>query len=114
MRQKDQASRLDTSLNAYAGAIRWGNLETAYGFARPRSAAPQPFVALDGLKVTGYEIRVTSVNETRDEAEVTTSFTYYFQDQGKVGSTSQSAVWYYEPEAKTWFMDAPGLPRFRH
>ena len=113
MRQKDQAARLDTSLNGYAGAIRWGNLDTAYGFVRPRDTTPQPPPRLEGLKVTGYEIRVSSVNETRDEAQVSFSFTYYFQDQGRVQTTVQNATWYFDPEVKAWLMDAPGLPAFQ-
>jgi hypothetical protein len=113
LQRKDQASRLTTSLQSYASTIRWDNLGSAYAFVRPREGTPQPPQRLDGLKVTGYTIRVNSVNETSDEANVTFTFTYYFQDQGRVTTTEQTETWYFDAESGAWFLDAPTLPRFR-
>jgi hypothetical protein len=40
------------------------------------------------------------------------SFTYYFQDQGRVHTTEQIATWYYDEAGGVWLVDAPGLPDF--
>lgn len=113
VQQREQGSRLDGSLKAYAGSVRWGNLDTAYGFLRPRAGVLQPPPALDSLKVTGYEINIGGMNATKDEATVTMTFAYYFLDQGRVSSTTRTSVWYYVPEGRSWVMDATSLPDFR-
>lgn len=113
LQRKDQASRLQTSLKTYAASVRWDNLDTALGFLRPREGSAQPPRGLDGLKVTGYAIRVNNVNEDSNEAEVTITFTYYFQDQGRLASVDQTEVWYYDDPSSAWVMDATALPRFR-
>jgi len=113
MKKKDLAARLDQALSAYAGAIRWGNYETAAAFAVPRAAAPRVVdpSALSGLKVPGYSERFNRVNEAGDEAEVSLSFTYYQETRGTLRTVEQDATWYYDDEREVWLMDA-GLPAF--
>ena len=113
LKRKDQTSRLDSSLTAYAGAIRWGSFEAAQALSRPRSGAARALDAtrLDGLKVTGYTVRINNVSETGDEANVSFSFTYYFLDSGRVKRVDQTDTWYFEPQAKAWFLDGY-LPEF--
>jgi hypothetical protein len=112
-KHKDQASRLDLALTAYAGAIRWGNFETAAAFTVPRDgSAPQhDTAALAGLKVTGYSVRINRVNETADEADVSIGFTYYQENQGTIHSIEQRAPWYYDDARGSWLLDG-ALPRF--
>lgn len=113
MKQKDQASRLDQSLRAYAGAIRWGNFDTAAAFAVPRGGANTVNPAsLDGTKVTGYVVRINSVNADADEASVHLSFTYYDETRATVGTINQDAMWYLDEKRKSWLMDG-SLPRFK-
>ena len=114
MQKKDQVARLDQSVSAYAGAIRWGNFDTAAAFAVPRdgvSRVPDP-ATLVGLKVTGFSIRINRVNDPGDEANVSTSFTYYHEDRGTIRKVEQSATWYFDALKKGWVMDGP-LPDFR-
>ena len=113
VQQQEQASRLDPSLKAYAGSIRWGNLDSAAGFLQPRAGTVQPPPPLDALKVTGYEINIGGMSPTSDEATVTMTFSYYFLDQGRVSSTTRTSVWYYVPEGRSWVMDATSLPDFK-
>ena len=113
MKKKEQASRLDQSLKAYAGSIRWGNFETAAAFAVPRKGVNTVNPAtLDGIKVTGYVVRVSSVSEDAKEANVHLSFSYYDETRGTVGAIDQDASWYFDPERKNWLMD-DSLPRFK-
>lgn len=114
LKRQDQTSRLNSSLTGYAGAIRWGNFETAQGFARPREGAPLPLNAQvsAGVKVTGYSIRVNNVNANGDEANVSFSFTYYKGDSASVNTVNQTNVWYYDLNNKAWLLDG-SLPKFR-
>ena len=113
MKKKTQASRLDQTLRAYSGAIRWGNFDTADAFAAPRAGAKTvKSSSLVGIKVTGYEVRVSSVAEDGLEATVHTSFSYYDETRGTVGSLEQNATWYWDGAKDNWLMD-DSLPRFK-
>ncbi len=113
--QKKQETQLDPALSAYTGAIRWGNIETAAGFARPREteATKANPNALAGLKITGYKVRVNKINETADEADVSISFTYYHEDKVSLREVIQNATWYYKKPENVWLMD-DNLPEFKY
>lgn len=114
VKKKTQVSRLDQTLRAYSGAIRWGNFDTADAFAAPRDGAKTVKASsLSGIKVTGYEVRVSSVAEDGLEAAVHISFTYYDETRGTVGSIDQDATWYWDGAKDNWLMD-DSLPRFKH
>jgi hypothetical protein len=113
MKKETQASRLDQTLRAYAGSLRWGNFDTATAFAVPRAGINSVRAAtLIGTKVTGYEVRVSSVNEDASEAKVHMTFTYYDDQRGTVGSLDQDAIWYWDDDKDNWLMD-DSLPRFK-
>ena len=113
VKKESQASRLDQTLRAYAGSIRWGNYDTADAFAAPRAVAKAVQASsLDGIKVTGYEVRVNSVAEDAREASVHMNFSYYDEARGTVGSLDQDATWYWDDSRKNWLMD-DSLPRFK-
>lgn len=112
--EKDRANRLDQSVRLYVNSIRWGNFETASGLLKVRTGE-QPALntsALANLKVTAYSSRVVAIDETAGEAQVATSFDYYFLDSGTVRSVSQNAVWWFDGDNERWFLDGT-LPDFR-
>ncbi len=111
--QEKQLIALDPTLSAYTGAIRWGNIETAAGFARPRDGR-DPIVnpeAMDGLKITGYKVRINRINANADEASASLSFTYYHDDRATIRQVDQTDIWYYSSTDKTWYLDGT-LPDF--
>ncbi len=114
LKRQDQTSRLDQSLTGYASAIRWGSFETAQAFAQPRAGAPLPLGGQvpSGIKVTGYTIRINSVNENGDEANVSFTFTYSGENSASVRTVEQTDTWYYDVNGKAWLLDG-SLPRFR-
>ena len=113
IKKTEKLERLDQSLNAYVGAIRWGNFDTAAAFAAPRSGGFSRLntATLVGIKVTGFGIRINEIDEKGEEANVTTSFTYYFLDNASVRHVDQTAVWYFDPPRRGWLMD-DSLPDF--
>ena len=66
---------------------------------------------LQGLRVTGYTVRVNRFNEVGDEADVSLTFTYYQETRGTVNTVVQDATWYFDETRQGWLMDAP-LPHF--
>jgi len=103
----NQMSLLDPTLSAYTGAIRWGSIETAAGFARPRNGRKNEVNqnAFVGLKVTGYKVRINRIDENAVEANVSISFTFYHDDQGSIREVEQNSTWYYSSTDKTWYLD---------
>ena len=113
MKKKNQTSILDQSLRAYAGAVRWGNYDTAAAFAVPREGMPSVHPStLGDVKVTGYSLRINSINDEANEASVIMNFSYYSESRGTVGTVIQDATWYYNSEKTGWLMD-DSLPRFK-
>ena len=111
--RKKQLNKLDPTLSAYTGAIRWGSIETAASFARPRDGLDPGtnFEAMVGLKITGYKIRINRINDAADEASVSFSFTYYHEDQASIRQVDQTTTWYFSVTDETWYLDGP-LPDF--
>lgn len=111
--QNKQLNLLDPTLSAYTGAIRWGNMEAAAGFARPRGATARKAdpVALTGLKITGYKVRINRINPEADEAHVSISFAYYHDNQASIRQVHQNALWYFSKTDNTWYLD-DNLPDF--
>jgi len=104
---------LDPSLSAYTGAIRWGNIDTASAFSRPRNGNsktvnPKGFA---GLKITGYRVRINRIDEQGSEANVSIGFTFYHEDQASIREVNQTTVWYYSDKDNAWYLDGP-LPDF--
>ena len=90
-----------------------GSARAAAAFAAPRDGPNTVDPAyLNGIKVTAYEIRINSVNETADEANVHLAFTFYDENRGTVGAVNQDAVWYLDAQRQGWLMD-DSLPRFK-
>ena len=111
--RKKNMNKLDPTLSAYTGAIRWGNVETAASFARPRDGRDPDtnMEAMHGLKITGYKIRINRINEAADEASVSFSFTYYHEDRASIRQVEQKTTWYFSASDNTWYLDGT-LPDF--
>ncbi len=112
--QKDRAHRLDQSVRLYVSSIRWGNFDTAAALTRVRQGEQPPLdrSTLDNLRVTAYSSQVLNFDETTGEANVTANFSYYLLNSGTVRNLSQTAIWYFDESARSWFLDG-SLPDFR-
>lgn len=112
--QKSRANRLDQAVRLYVNSIRWGNFDTAAALTRVRKGEQPPVDAavVGNIRVTAYSYRLVSVDETAGEASVNANFDYYFLDSGTVRNVSQTAVWYFDADADSWFLDGT-LPDFR-
>jgi len=107
--------KLDETLYAYAGAIRWGDLGAAEGFIDPTlrdRLAPKPIERerMAQLQVTGYHVQAkeqTGNDELRQVVEISLVNRHTLKER----SVIDRQVWRWDAEAKTWWLTS-GLPDF--
>ena len=113
----DKESRLlglTQAVRLYENSIRWGDFNVAAGLLRRRDggATSATVNVPQEVRVTAYASEIVAVNDEVTEATVATRFDYYFPDSGKVRTTSESDLWWFDPDTQQWYMDG-GLPSFK-
>jgi len=113
MVEKDRrALGLEAATTGYQSALRWGYYETAFGFLHPdqRKDVERP-EALDGLRITGYDVVQPPVMQDDDTASQIVVIDYLFEDAQVVRRLTDRQVWRWDDQLKSWWLDS-GLPRF--
>lgn len=112
--KESRANGLDQAVRLYENSIRWGNFDIAAGLLRRRDGgATSATVHVPAqARVTAFASEIIAVNEEFTEATVTTRFDYYFPQTGKVRTTSQTDLWWFDPGTAQWYMDG-SLPDFK-
>jgi len=108
-------SKLDETLYAYAGAIRWGDLGSVEVFLDPErraELAPKPIERerMAQLQVTGYHVQSkeqSSETELRQVVQITLVNRHTLVER----SVIDRQVWRWDEEAKAWWLTS-GLPDF--
>ena len=110
---KADQNLLESTLESYAGAMRWGNFEDAVAFVDPETLKTHPLTSLDLARY--HQVQVTAYNEQpatkAGELEVR-----QVVEIGLVNINTQSArsvidhqLWRYDVKAKRWWL-VSGLP----
>lgn len=108
---KDKQARLEDTLRAYSGTVRWGNLADAYNFLEPelaRQADPPPNLA--NIKVTRYK-RLASPVLNQNTATVTARIRYIHQDRQIERNITDKQLWRFH-DGKGWRRANP-IPSFQ-
>jgi len=110
---REKAYRLETTIQAYRKALRWGEYQAAHGFVRRRDGAEPALDAelLESIRVTDYEVVRREVIDEASEAVVVTHINFYHADSGRVRNLADQQLWYYDEKDDRWFLDG-GLPDF--
>jgi hypothetical protein len=111
---KSRLKSLDDSINAYAQALRWGRYEDAQVFHMGRDGRR---IVLDehtmkDIRVTGYSVRETVLDEEGTTAEVQAEFKYFITNRGALQTKVVPQTWWHDDESKRWLLDS-GLPDFK-
>lgn len=111
---KSRLASLDESIRAYAEALRWGRYEDAQVFHMGRDGKR---IVLDehsmaDIRVTGYSVRETVLNEEGTTAEVQAEFKYFITDRGALQTIVVPQTWWHDDKSKRWLLDS-GLPDFK-
>ena len=104
---------LETTLQAYAATIRWGNFEDALGFIDPEVLKAHPVTKLDieryqQVRVGGYAeqpLHNTGPNEVHQTVEITVSN----NNTLSVRSFLDRQIWHYDEKLSRWWL-VTGLP----
>ena len=111
---KSRVKSLDEAINAYAQALRWGRYDDAQVFHMSRDGKR---IALDehtmaDIRVTGYSVRETVLDEEGTTADVQAEFKYFVTNRGALQTRVLPQTWWYDEESKRWLLDS-GLPDFK-
>ncbi len=110
MSNMSKMQKLEDSLRAYEGAIRWNEFAVADEFGGNDQPAPS-LAQLDNIKVTAYKVKTSKSSKEKLEANQTVVVRYYDLN----GMTEQSTVhkqhWRYDEDKKRWLV-SPSLPSF--
>jgi hypothetical protein len=116
-KMRSRQNVLTDTLQAYAGAIRWGEVEQAQGFLDPKLRLEHPPTALELARFK--QVRVTAYDE-QPAVPAGDNEVHQTVEIGLVNINSQVArsvidhqVWHYDEAQKRWWLTS-GLPDITH
>jgi hypothetical protein len=111
---KYRLEMLDQAIVRYAQALRWGRYEDAQEFHLTREGERRKIdkEALKHIRITGYIIQEKVMKEELLEADVSGVIDYFNDSRGTVRQVPLRQTWWFEPEAKRWFVTGE-LPEFK-
>ena len=110
---REQEKLLDATLDQYAAAIRWGNVEDALGFLAPDSRKPTAFELerLAQLQIAGYR-EAPPVLLSPTEVEQVVQLEFVNRHTQESHSTVERMRWRYDTTALRWWLTT-GLPKLQ-
>lgn len=104
---------LDRTLYAYAGAIRWGEFDTALGFVEPEYRRAHPLTALEQQRfkqvgVSGYAVKEMQLGvegEVRQVVEIRVFNRHTHAERAII----DRQTWRWDAQAERWWLTT-GLP----
>lgn len=106
-------SKFDVQTQLYGRLLRWREYEAAINLIRyqDESAVEIDVKQYNDLRVVDYEIKSVKLGDDLKTAVVTAEISYYFETQNIIKNLRDTQNWWYEEEAKQWFLDGD-LPQF--
>jgi hypothetical protein len=105
--------KLDRTLFAYAGAVRWGDIDGAASFIDPKILATKPLTDLERqrfehVQVAGYNVR-SKQQPKPDEVQQTVELRLVNRHTQVERGVIDRQLWRWDSEAKRWWL-VSGLP----
>jgi hypothetical protein len=110
---RDEDKLLDSTLDQYAAAVRWGSIEDAIGFLAPEAPRPGAFEIerLKQLQIAGYrEQPPVQLSPTEIEQVAQIDYVNRHTQEGK--STVERFRWRYDAAAQRWWL-VSGIVKLR-
>ncbi|MGH8119604.1 MAG: hypothetical protein ACRESK_03210 [Gammaproteobacteria bacterium] len=105
---RNQTDRLNSVLNTYGTALRWGHYNQAYSY-HVRRDGTQPQVneeRLENFSVTSFTPVDPVLNAEGTEATVPIEISYYDEQFATVRTIKETQKWWFNEEAKTWLNES--------
>jgi hypothetical protein len=109
-----RSQALTTTLNAYAGVVRWGDFGSALQFVDPKVRAERPPSALDmaryeQFRVTGYDDGQGPVPSGENEARQVVAISMVNNNTQAERTIIDRQTWRYDAQSNHWWL-VSGLP----
>ncbi|MCG2633797.1 MAG: hypothetical protein J4A00_02565 [Gammaproteobacteria bacterium] len=102
-----KALALDTAMNRYATAVRWGEWNTVYRMHLPLNEAKIPPEAIKTIRVTAYQELGAAQMDTPETATRVAIIRYINEETQAEASLRQEQRWRYDSENLFWGLDSP-------
>ncbi len=113
IQSQKRSNTLNSQLNDFRKAIRWGHLPAAASMQKPREGNVSPLSDdLKNLRVVSYEHNPPALGEDGLEALLTAEIRYYFDDSANIRTLRYPQTWYYDETSERWWLDGE-LPEFK-
>jgi len=105
-------AKIDSVVQLYASAIRWGEFEKAQEFVNPAKRKPLDLNWLQNIHVSSYDIVYRKENLGGNIYEMTVDIHYFLESEGVEKVLVDHQVWRYNPDGEKMILES-GLPEFR-
>ena len=101
--------RLDETMKIYGDTIRWGQIADAEKLVVNKGKLDRN--QLEGVRITGYDIRDKSVSEDKKTATATVEIRYYNEEIGTERKLIDKQEWIYIDQQDIWMLTSD-MPSF--
>ena len=110
---RERAEALNYSMQVYGSLIRWGEWPDAVAYHKPREGEVTlpDYAALEGIRVTDYNLLGSTGNAESGEAVAESRIEYHYEFDNRIRTLHQRQTWYYSEEDERWWLDGP-FPSF--
>jgi hypothetical protein len=114
IKDKQVGNDLQAVLSRYESAVRWGNLQQAYGFLKPELAEQTPLPrGLENIEVSQYVVVNPPVLLTKTKATQTVGISYILVNRQIEHSLVDQQLWERKDEdSREWYRTNP-IPDFK-
>lgn len=106
-------AKIDSAVQLYAGAIRFGEFEKAQEFVSPAKRSRLDLAWLKNVHVSSYDIVYRKEPmEGSNIYEMTAEIRYFVEPDFVEKTLTDRQLWRYEPEGQKMILES-GLPDFR-
>ena len=111
---QDRSNSLTTTLSAYGGVLRWGDIASAAQFVDPEVRVKHPLTALDlarykQVRVTDYNDDAGPVPISQTDVQQTVKISLVNVHTQAERSIVDHQTWHYDEKTKHWWLIS-GLP----
>lgn len=104
-------AKIDSAVQLYAAAIRFGEYEKAQEFVEPSRRKPLDLIWLKDVHVSSYDIIYRKENLGGNIYEMKVQIRYFLESEGVEKSIIDNQVWRYDPDKQKMIL-LSGLPEF--
>jgi hypothetical protein len=105
-------AKIDSMIQLYAGAIRFGEFERAQEFMEPSKRERLDIEWLKTIHVSSYDIVYRKENLGGNIYEMTVKIRYFIDTDLVEKSITDHQIWRYDPETQKMLLES-GLPKFQ-